>query len=572
MGTIRSSGESIPSSEGCPSTHSLAPVRGRNNRNHNRINASSDIPETGSMLVDYQGKPVVILKIFKTVKRVDEVPEFTEGEIISGSVDLNLSKTETVEDAVVSVRGSILSQGKHQHRKVFVEVSERIWEASAISREACSVSSSGVCSAQLKGCFGWAFSLKLPNQVFTAEMGSRGQESSEQLPPTINFPDLRYNIVYEVVCTIKGRRTMTLSSPFNYIPMIRTPQLASVSGLDRFSSSEDEWEVFESFNVRGVAFATYTCDIKCTIALSKPLSYKRGGSIPCVIAFECDDTIVLELISCPQVPRVRLCCHVDDTIPSLETKLLRILDHFKVDNVNQRHVATSTWRVLGTNPSIEDRKIINLMRPSLDFSGKIRPKILVGEIPLSEDLIPSFSFGTLSYKYEVQMHSFKIAGFAPEDGEKAIFFRAEVQVTTKSSVSISSRQRNDSSPSTSNLNIASSSSPPSLKPHPIKGLDSVQRPSTHRRSNTSPVLTLPNSLSTPRCPRSRNKQLQEISAVPTPVPTPPPKRDPNRLMQRSQSYYDRPLPNLPDDEYSTGRGIALRRAVTDGSRPTSNGR
>lgn len=104
MGTIRSSGESIPSSEGCPSTHSLAPVRGRNHRNHNRINASSDIPETGSMLVDYQGKPVVILKIFKTVKRVDEVPEFTEGEIISGSVDLNLSKTETVEDAVVSVR------------------------------------------------------------------------------------------------------------------------------------------------------------------------------------------------------------------------------------------------------------------------------------------------------------------------------------------------------------------------------------------------------------------------------------------------------------------------------------
>lgn len=47
--------------------------------------------------------------------------------------------------------------------------------------------------------------------------------------------------------------------------MIRTPQLASVSGLDRFGSSEDEWEVFESFNVRGVAFATYTCDIKCTV-------------------------------------------------------------------------------------------------------------------------------------------------------------------------------------------------------------------------------------------------------------------------------------------------------------------
>ncbi|KAI5119431.1 hypothetical protein M0805_009882 [Coniferiporia weirii] len=386
-----------------------------------------------SALVDSTGRPVVLLRIFKRAGSFGYLPIFQEGEEIVGQVEFNFTEPEIVEGITLSAKGTITGLGKHQ--KVFVEVEENLWRADRLLTQinACMPSSSGGPGAQLKGYFNWPFSVKIPSHLAVTDerkCGALGTQFFGQLPPSFPTSDLHSSISYEVTLTVKGqaRHDLVLSIPFVYMPISRPPSLSSVQDLARNNQrTEDTWEVFRSFVVRGIAFVAYNVDVICTFALARPLSYTRGTSIPCVLALECADAQTIELLASARAPVVRLCRCVDDASSGLELKITRILDAIKppcmLASCAELRVADTTDMESGGFASA-----IRAIKTSLQ--GDLHSKILIGEIPLREDLTPSFSFARMSLKYEVQMPSLRTAGFVPEDGDKAVAFRTDVQIVS----------------------------------------------------------------------------------------------------------------------------------------------
>lgn len=116
---------------------------------------------------------------------------------------MSVGKANTLQ-----VKGTLV--GLTRNPKPFVEVTERLWEASQLDQSNLNGKSwTGALSVQLKGYFNWPFSLKLPTHVSTADTSSCYQTSaqfSKQLPPSFSASNSRSSIEYAVSVNIKGRR------------------------------------------------------------------------------------------------------------------------------------------------------------------------------------------------------------------------------------------------------------------------------------------------------------------------------------------------------------------------------
>ncbi|KAL5486045.1 hypothetical protein ACEPAI_7089 [Sanghuangporus weigelae] len=461
--------------------------------------SSKETLDKVSALVDNNGRPVILLKIYRTPQTPASIPIFYENEEITGNVELNLTKPESVEEVVLSIRG--IMKGLAGNAKVFIEVTEQLWDAHQVDQGVCSEPQTGEAHrVQLKGYFNWPFSLKLPYHVQSKDANPGGLTDSQQLPPSFSMPNSHSSISYEVNITVRGRHNLSLSSSFQYVPAMRPPCLASPVGLAcNQAMDEDQWEVFRSFPVRGIAFATYSVDVVCTFALPKPLHYIRGASVLCALAIESSDENVLELLGNSRAPFVRLTRHVEDSGSGLETKIAKIWDAIKQPSA---FVSCATWRVadVDNEQNQEIKAAIRALQTSL--GGDTRSKIVVGQICLAPDLTPSFSFAKMTLKYEIQILPFRAAGFVAEDGERAIFFRTGIKIA--SAPPMPTLTRPSSIASTSSVSRANS-----MRRHqPNASLELLPRPRPAPASSaTYPLSRSTGDPSNPACRRRCNRAI-----------------------------------------------------------------
>ncbi|KAL5525744.1 hypothetical protein ACEPAG_7081 [Sanghuangporus baumii] len=486
--------------------------------------SSKETLDKVSALVDNSGRPVILLKIYRTPQTQASIPIFYENEEITGNVELNLTRPESVEEVVLSVRG--IMKGLAGHAKVFVEVTELLWDAHQVDQDACSGFQTGEAHrVQLKGYFNWPFSLKLPCHIQSKDVNPGGLTGSQQLPPSFSMLNSHSSISYEVNITVRGRHNLSLSSSFQYVPAMRPPCLASPVGLAcNQAMDEDQWEVFRSFSVRGIAFATYSVDVVCTFALPKPLHYVRGASVLCALAIESNDENVLELLGNSRAPFVRLTRHAEDTGSGLETKIAKIWDAIKQPSA---FVSCATWCVadVGNEQNEEIKAAIRALQTSL--GGDMRSKLLLGQIYLAPDLTPSFSFAKMTLKYEIQILPFRAAGFVAEDGERAIFFRTGIKIASAPPMPTLTRPSSTAStPSASRANSTRRHQPNAslerLQPRPVPASSATyplprstgdpSNPACRRRCNRAIVdrdRPLP---SLPKCASVANSNLNPDSA------------------------------------------------------------
>ncbi|KAL5526551.1 hypothetical protein ACEPAF_8275 [Sanghuangporus sanghuang] len=489
-----------------------SPCEGSDTSNENDSSypySSKETLDKVSALVDNNGRPVILLKLYRTPQTPASIPIFFENEEITGNVELNLTKPESVEEVVLSVRGIL--KGLAGHAKVFVEVTEQLWDAHQVDQDLCSGLQSGEAHrVQLKGYFNWPFSLKLPCHIPSKDDNPGGPTGSQRLPPSFSISNSHSNISYEVNITVRGRRNLTLSSSFQYVPAMRPPCLASpVGSACNQAMDEDQWEVFQSFSVRGIAFATYSVDVVCTFALPKPLYYTRGASVPCALAIESSDENVLELLGSSRAPFVRLTRHVEDIGSGLETKIAKIWDAIKQPNT---FVNCATWSVadVGNEQSQEIKAAIRALQTSL--RGDMRSKILIGQICLAPDLTPSFSFAKMTLKYEIQILPFRAAGFVAEDGEKAIFFRTGIKVASAPPMPTSTRPSSTAStPSVSRANSTCRQQPHANlelpRPRPVPASSATCPPPWSTGDPSNPACTR-------RCNRDINDRDRPLPSLP----------------------------------------------------------
>jgi len=114
---------------------------------------------------------------------------------------------------------------------------------------------------------------------------------------------------------------------------------------------------------------------------------------------------------------VRLCSIKDPlTAPGVVAKA------FKLSRTSGYPVATASWET-------SDRTYP--LSPSGVSGASCGCKALYGEVKLPLGLVPTFSFGDIHMKYELQMLALEAAGFIPSAKRGSVVFKTEVQIVSE---------------------------------------------------------------------------------------------------------------------------------------------
>ena len=143
-------------------------------------------------------QPWAFLKVMSRGGNAARIPRFLQGELITGTVELDLKKTDHIEGVTIEARKSVfptlailrcyamqvqgesLSVGQEPIR--FLTKQDTLWSTST-SNPGTAGSDSGPESPKLKGKYAWPFSISLPDTV-TVSVVEKGPTSEYHLPPS----------------------------------------------------------------------------------------------------------------------------------------------------------------------------------------------------------------------------------------------------------------------------------------------------------------------------------------------------------------------------------------------------
>ncbi|KAF8519813.1 hypothetical protein JB92DRAFT_2710020 [Gautieria morchelliformis] len=306
-------------------------------------------------------KPWAFLKVKSRGTKHTSFPMFIQGEPITGTVELSLEKTSHIQ--AVTVEASV-SFAVGQETLQFLKKEITLWSTSMGDPR---TGNAGIGSPKLKGDYVWPFSIALPDTVATSAV-KRGPLSVYPLPPSSEGSSPSCYIKYKVVATIhRGRLRVdhSLSTTIKYLPRSR-PSAPSVlrqlayrehTALSGPRVDPEGWEILPL----GV-FGGGDVKAACLFALAKPLCYTLGTSIPFWLTLHCFRGYVLDV----SVRRGPLFIHL-------------VRDIFTGPDATDEAKATLTvgkgiyWSSGDDNDTSDTRNF-------------------VGEIPLTDSLVPSFVF------------------------------------------------------------------------------------------------------------------------------------------------------------------------------------
>ncbi|KAI0052246.1 hypothetical protein FA95DRAFT_1569344 [Auriscalpium vulgare] len=339
-------------------------------------------------------RPWITLKVRSYSPNANLLPLFYEGDTISGSVSLDLTKSDAVREVSVTLQATVSITG--QQALDFLNIPQILFAQS---------------SGKLHGTHSWPFAIALPREVTLGN--SMRSAHTFCLPPRFSEPHSFVHIDYRIVATVKRHKFAVNSSVLTnavYLPrIIAEPPSAPREVAYREGTlppgpelDPDGWKALPPIDIRGRLFSTKPVNVRCTLAIATPLTFAINCPIPFHLTLASTDPVALDLLSDPRAVAVRL------------------LRSVEVSGAPPAHARQE--EVIGTA----------VFWPTTDgVSRGDGVKRLSGEVLVRKRLSPSFTFDKVTVRYVVALYSFQAPGFAPDVPASEQLVAEEVRVTLR---------------------------------------------------------------------------------------------------------------------------------------------
>ncbi|KAF8969354.1 hypothetical protein BDZ97DRAFT_238363 [Flammula alnicola] len=360
-----------------------------------------------------------------------KIPKFIGGDLVQGSLDLNLEAPQNINSINLSLRGRIVTSSYDGGSYTFLEHPIASWTRSNGDPRAMLLSPLSDASnsaslsnprpkkfdGKLSGIYSWPFSFPFPTEIKLESQA--GEQRAHPTPQTFSERDTKGNIQYELVLRMTHgilRSDSKLHTHVIYIPDI-TPapaslfrQLAYGENMRVPGPEVDPlgWHTIPPAIVRGRLFAERNVKLQCALSVANPQSYTRGTVIPCHISIESNDTQALDVLASPKTIAVRLIRHVQyyedggQSLSPVQGKQKQAAVSIAVSDSS-----TSGGMIEDT---MEEQRAVWWVNP--DVGGQEgKKRTLEGEIHLEKELQPSCEFSLFKVSYAVELLPFETPVF-----------------------------------------------------------------------------------------------------------------------------------------------------------------
>ncbi|KAF9223898.1 hypothetical protein BS17DRAFT_795942 [Gyrodon lividus] len=340
-----------------------------------------------SSLEDSKGYKWLSLTVSSRTSDPTSPPCFYQGDTISGQVDLDVLKSESIKAITVKVTAGTTFVG--QDEEIFLKSEKELWTPSMPLPDGSKVSKFG------KGKYSWPFSLVLPTEV---EVQDQKTKTKFPLPATFSERASAGYLDYKLIITIKRgalRVNQTLYTNFSYVPLTRAEppsrmiQKAFKENLPLVGpqGDPDGWHVLPPIAIQGKIFDSRFVQVALSLAFAKPLTYARGTTMPLWLTLTGDDEQALDLLSSPKAIRLLMVRSLATGADATNDDIERRADNFFLENVAR-----------GVFWAPDDASA----------PGK---RILQGEVNVKRSLKPSTLFPKFTIRYHMELQPFEASGF-----------------------------------------------------------------------------------------------------------------------------------------------------------------
>jgi len=362
-------------------------------------------------LTEGKNRPWATLKIYSSAKSTKSLPTFFEKEPVNATLEIHAEKSESIHQITATVTGRIITGANLNDAFTFLSESLSVWSKSPESSRVPSPSE-GASGSKLTGQCVWPISITLPKAVNVP--GANGEVCFYRLPETFLERHTKVSVQYDLSILIsrgKLRASSQIKTAFGFISHSRAEapsllrQLAYQEGtpLPGPSCDPDGWKTLQPLIARGTMFKSRQVEVRCTLSLAKPLSYGRGGVLPCSLILESRDKSALDAFSMPS---------------SIVVVLRRRVRYYHANSSARQGVA---W-----NEPVEDVGSA-VWWPSPDNGTNHFSRHMEGEIRLAKDLRPTSAMGHFSLSYSVVLCPFDLAHYS---SDSAPLLSEPVEITT----------------------------------------------------------------------------------------------------------------------------------------------
>ncbi|KAF7976619.1 hypothetical protein HWV62_2292 [Athelia sp. TMB] len=351
---------------------------------------ASEKSEYSSSLENARGRKWLILAVKSRSASPTSLPLYFEKDVITGRVELDLDKPETIKGVIVSVKGCITVVG--QNEESFLDITHDIWNTTLGHPTDEKASPS-----KLNGKFSWPFTIHLPGGVSSQESKGRGAFA---LPPSFSERASTVFIDYKIAVTIKRPalkvNSHSLAFSFNYMPItkprpippLRRAAYEQGTPLVGPEGDPEGWIILPAYKYAGVAFDSRKTEVKCKLAIANPLTYSLASPIPVLLRLTSTDTQALDLLAVPSAIRLHL------------VRAITLGAHAASENAALRGKSSS--RTSSARAAFW---------PSTAGKPETGIRILEGEIDVKKTIKPSFVFPKCAMRYTVELLPFDAPGF-----------------------------------------------------------------------------------------------------------------------------------------------------------------
>ncbi|KAL4249716.1 hypothetical protein ABKN59_006122 [Abortiporus biennis] len=368
-------------------------------------------------LLNRNQRPWATLKIKSLSGSPKNLPNVFEGTPVTGSVDLNFEREESVKCVKISFQGRIHLSANE--KIPFVTISTDLWFIDRGDPASPSPSTS--------------------NLKYTGKFKAGAQEEFS-LPPSYYEKTMKCTIDYRIFATIKRGFLNTkceVGTTVVYTPIIIPEpfsclrQLAYQQGSRLVGPEGDPegWLSLEPIMLRGTAFNSRNTEAELVLSLAKPLSYTRGSIIPLHLTITSSDIQALDLLAHPRAIDIRLRRTVLLDENSYHDPIFSFVG-IGSDNISRDEAHAAWWPPLAHSNDHDEGD--NAQRVNV---GNGEKRVLDGEIRLDSNLFPSCRMGDFGIFYAIHIHP-----------SSAVAFKLNVSVTS-SPASVSSLSKSSSTQS-----------------------------------------------------------------------------------------------------------------------------
>ncbi|KAG5338117.1 hypothetical protein C0989_008195 [Termitomyces sp. Mn162] len=330
-----------------------------------------------------RNRPFVTLKLYSSAKSCTSLPTFFEKENISGTLEINAEKGDSISSITATVTGRMITGAHSGDGFKFLSQSIPIWSKSPNVPRVPSPSDG-------------ASKMTVPNES--------GSPHTYSLPETFLERHTAASIQYDFTIYISRgmlRSDSQIKTAFGYVPSIRPEQASLLRQLSYQQNTPlagpsidpEGWKTLRAVSARALMFRSRQVEVQCLLSLAKPLSYTRGTTLPCFLTLKGAKEDTLDLFASHSAPVLKLqrCVRFFSKTSSPVEGL------HGPWNETVENIASAVWW------------------PSAGTDDPPGVRHLEGEIKLGKDLRPTTSIGRFSVTYHVVLCPFNMPHSSSED-------------------------------------------------------------------------------------------------------------------------------------------------------------